>query len=945
MAIIAEAKLDSSVQPGGDASAGASTLEGAQAGDNFVDMLGYESLFVKMETDSEDSSSQASSYDPDGGNDGGEQGESMQLVLIGAKKRGDRKISTMNEDVEVVGGFKTVDIATSSYTFLRFDITLSVNGVLMTSSRVAREILYFLCDRVWEVGETYVSTIHIDDPDFESIQLCARIPDLAYSLGGQPLGALSAMQRHLIASIIRDFSIEEKQEDAEMAGQETEEQNEEREEEGFMVIGSVPRLHPPAFIEADFCSYCHNAFSLTRFRHHCRNCGASVCSVHSSQRRRLVHYGGLYSQRVCDDCCILIDMSKDTQLLFWRKARLSAYFANELKPYFHVTERGLDKVLRLASTTLELVRSSVVSSVPAKVVLESLSLLQTYGMSGATGILLRQDFLEAAETLRSLSGFDEADMGLHEMTTSILYLIALNRGVRGCDPEREHQEHSEEGCTPLSDADLDSALAYAPLGLVAVYMSDEVECQRLAASQGWATIVAELEAVPEVPAFALFASPASAASDHDDEDGAEGGTNTVRNREAVLAIRGTKSLNDIVTDIRCEPVAFPLRVESEHSDDEKDDCRDCDDSKGARNNKASAWMRVSTGDSEGTYACGGMARAAERICEMTVPLLRDLHRKGYTLRIVGHSLGGAVAALLTVLIRSYHQDLYPSLKCYAYSCPNCLDRRTAESLDGTVVSIICRDDIVSRLRPASVRSLVRELTSFKEQALQYLHEDWRDVLSRARQLWAPLRRSAPAPAGASRRSNTPVDAVPVPLDTHSPVAAPTLRESGEDEEWGQSGEDFADLFLPGRVYHIYQHRGRYQVASVPRDFPALRAIQVQSNMLRDHFAKSTFNALAECRTTRVAAESPPAWTPYNVTDSCEACGSAFGWHSTLKGTPAQCREKHNCRHCGKLMCTPCTDAKRTIPKFGFIFPVRICVSCQLSGCYDCSKRDDGRRIV
>jgi hypothetical protein len=927
MAIVAEAKLDSSVQPKEDATTTTNENGFDEEQNSPIDfsMYGYESLFVKMESDSEDIDSLMSRYGDD--DDEPTQQQPLQLVLISAKKGESEKrkgSSVRSEDVEVIGAIsKSSKIVMASSTFWRFNFSVTANGVLLSSSRIALEVLYFLSDRVWEISESYLkSSIHMDDPDFEAMLLCSSIPDLAYGLRGQPLGALTAMQRQLISSVIQDFTHGERQRESDREGEGGDD------EDGYVVIGSVPQLCPPTFSEADNCSYCKAAFSVGTFRHHCRNCGSSVCSAHSSQRRRLAHYGGLYTQRVCDDCCILIDLAKETQVLFWRKARLAAYFANKLEPYFHATERGVDKVLRLTGGALDLVRSSLISSVPAKMALESLSLLRVYGTSGATGILLRQDFLEAAETLRSLSGFDEADMGLHEMTTSILYLIALNRGRRGDAPEQEQQEHTEEGCAPLSDAALDEALIYAPLGCVAVYMPDEVECQRVAASQGWATIVAELEAGPEVPAFALFASPtivsSTATGDDDGEDGSEAKASPHR-KEAVLAIRGTKSLQDIVTDIRCEPVPFPLRVESEPSDSEDDaeeeEEEEGDCGGGAKKPPCNTWMKVSA--SEGTYACGGMARAAERICEKTAPLLHELHQQGYAIRIVGHSLGGAVAALLAVLIRSYHHSIFPSLRCYAYSCPNCMDRATAESLDGTVVSVVCRDDIVSRLRPASVRALVRELTDFKEEALQFLQEDWQDVLSRAKQLWAPRRRTAAAGAGAGA---APDPGRTGPGDDSSPIQA-----SNSDID-----QDLADLWLPGQICHIYRHRGRYQVASVPRDFPSLRCIQVHSNMLRDHFAKSTFNALAECRTTRSATHTPPAWTPFHRTGTCEACGSAFAWHSTLQGKPAQCRERHNCRVCGKLVCTPCTDAKRTVPKFGFIFPVRICVACQLSGGHEYS---------
>lgn len=931
LAIVAEAKSGAEMQPSSlDLYSGVGVCEGKTHDDegdgNHHDaaayhMFNYESLFVKLDNYSdEDSDQQNYSEEEDNApsepliessRDWEEEQQPMQLLLMSAKQK--RESATSIEDVEcLITENKPSTSIMASYEHGQYNIA----GGLVT--RLARELLHFLADTVWEMSETYIlsiTSIHADDPEWNAKQLSKLFPEMKYASSGQPLSALTSMQRHLISTVIKDFS-------SISVGDRSNE--EEEDDNGFVLVRSVPTLTPPTFKEGDACEYCHASFSLGTFRHHCRNCGASICNAHSSQRRRLAHYGGIYNQRVCDDCSILIDVATETQLLLWRKARLAGYFAGQLKPYYHVTEKGLDKALRLTKGAIKIVRNSLVSSLPAKVALEGVSLLHTYGVSGATGLLLRQDFLDAAETLRSLSGFDEAEMSLHEMTTSVLYMMSLSRGERGKAPEQEHEEHSPaHGCSPVSDEQLAEALHYAPLGCVAVYQVDEVECQRMAASAGWATICAELDSSPEMPAFALFAAPATLSThppesgnddSHDDDyvnSNGRGGEEEDA-KTAVLAIRGTKSLHDIVTDIRCEPVAFPIKVDEEADvEGQGGDTAAC---------RARGWMRVSSSEGN-TYACGGMARAAETICQKTLPMLMELHRKGFRIRVVGHSLGAAVAALLTVLIRSHHQDIFPSLKCFAYSCPNCMDRGTADSLSGVVVTIALRDDIVCRLRPASVRALVNDLTQFKEQALLYLQEDWSDVLLRLKQLWTPRRRQRHAHSSSSRSSTRLfVDKLEV-----GKKLAQKSGQADNDEE-----ESLADLWLPGTVYHIYHHRGQQKIAAVPRDFPSLRTIQVQSTMLQDHFAKSTFNALVECRSVRCATLTPPAWTPYNHTNSCEACGNDFVWHSTLQGEPAQCRERHNCRQCGKLVCTPCTDIKRTCPKFGFLFPVRLCLSCQLN---------------
>ncbi|KAJ0412737.1 hypothetical protein ATCC90586_002367 [Pythium insidiosum] len=50
------------------------------------------------------------------------------------------------------------------------------------------------------------------------------------------------------------------------------------------------------------CHICFVKFGYFRNRHHCRNCGESVCRRHSKRFVPLPHFGLFRSQRVCDSC-------------------------------------------------------------------------------------------------------------------------------------------------------------------------------------------------------------------------------------------------------------------------------------------------------------------------------------------------------------------------------------------------------------------------------------------------------------------------------------------------------------------------------------------------------------------------------------------------------------------------------------------------------------------
>ncbi|XP_020574294.1 26S proteasome non-ATPase regulatory subunit 10 [Phalaenopsis equestris] len=59
---------------------------------------------------------------------------------------------------------------------------------------------------------------------------------------------------------------------------------------------------PPVFQEAPRCDVCNCGFTTFRRRHHCRCCGRTLCSEHSSNQMALPQFGILSNVRVCEDC-------------------------------------------------------------------------------------------------------------------------------------------------------------------------------------------------------------------------------------------------------------------------------------------------------------------------------------------------------------------------------------------------------------------------------------------------------------------------------------------------------------------------------------------------------------------------------------------------------------------------------------------------------------------
>jgi len=91
--------------------------------------------------------------------------------------------------------------------------------------------------------------------------------------------------------------------------------------------------------------------------------------------------------------------------------------------------------------------------------------------------------------------------------------------------------------------------------------------------------------------------------------------------------------------------------------------------------------------------------------------------------VIGHSLGAAVSALFTVLMRPQIN----TLKAYCFGTPACVDEQLMVHLLDCVVSVVNRDDVVPRLNVQNVQALVESALcpgqTAKTQA--WMEEDWK----------------------------------------------------------------------------------------------------------------------------------------------------------------------------------------------------------------------------
>lgn len=111
------------------------------------------------------------------------------------------------------------------------------------------------------------------------------------------------------------------------------------------------------------------------------------------------------------------------------------------------------------------------------------------------------------------------------------------------------------------------------------------------------------------------------------------------------------------------------------------------------------------------YAHGGMVAAARWIAKLSIPSLTEGLDKypDYKLKIVGHSLGGGTAALLTFVLRERKE--WSTACCVAFAPAACMTWELADSCNEFITSVINGADLVPTFSAASMDDLRTEVTA------------------------------------------------------------------------------------------------------------------------------------------------------------------------------------------------------------------------------------------
>nr|GMD20088.1 sn1-specific diacylglycerol lipase beta-like isoform X1 [Ipomoea batatas] len=298
-----------------------------------------------------------------------------------------------------------------------------------------------------------------------------------------------------------------------------------------------------------------------------------------------------------------------------------------------------------------------------------------------------------------------------------------------------------------------------------------------------------------------------------------------RKRLVILGIRGTHTVYDIITDIVSssnEEVTF-----------------------------------------EGYSTHFGSAEAARWFLTHEMDTLRKCLQKheGFRLRLVGHSLGGAIASLLAIMIRKkspqelgFNPDIVTAV---GIATPPCVSQDLAEKCSDYVVTVVMQDDIIPRLSVASLIRLRNEIIQTDWMSV-FEKGDWKgvvDLFTNAKQVVSSIQDVAQKLAEfAKSRDQTTYPDVPPRKEVNT--ASGTRPTSGSasnaaslaKQHKGALGGVDEELLVPGSVYYLKRNTDEAtEFFTLWKRHPGehFQRILLSSNVISDHRCDSHNYALRD----------------------------------------------------------------------------------------------------
>ncbi|XP_051912411.1 diacylglycerol lipase-beta-like isoform X1 [Hippocampus zosterae] len=282
-------------------------------------------------------------------------------------------------------------------------------------------------------------------------------------------------------------------------------------------------------------------------------------------------------------------------------------------------------------------------------------------------------------------------------------------------------------------------------------------------------------------------------------------------RESILvAVRGTLSLKDALTDLSAECENMPI-----------------------------------DGVTGACYAHKGISQAASYIYRKLVNdgiLNQAFSIVPYKLVITGHSLGAGAAAVLAILLR----HSFPTLQCYAFSPPGgLLSKALADYSKDFVVSVVLGKDLVPRLSLPNMEDLKRKILKIVSNCNK---PKYRILLQGC---WYELFGGEPddSPSEMVSRREEELN-LPLLGEESLLIHQSSSYQSLASDDSPLHTVPHMPFFLPGRVLHILEdgptRRSCFSQVRYRAEWSnemAFRSILISPSMLVDHMPDAVLRAL------------------------------------------------------------------------------------------------------
>ena len=253
--------------------------------------------------------------------------------------------------------------------------------------------------------------------------------------------------------------------------------------------------------------------------------------------------------------------------------------------------------------------------------------------------------------------------------------------------------------------------------------------------------------------------------------------------DVILSVRGTDSIDDILTDSLGIPVEY-----------------------------------------RGGKAHDGFVRSGKHIVELHKPLLEEMLRmsgkKKIKLRIYGHSLGGATGTIAGI---EFNDDERFDVEAVGFGCPASLSKDLSEKYKGIITTVINDADCIPRMNCSTLANAAIAIMSY-----DYTPKARRD----AEQALNELKNNASILIGESE--------VKLAMDLVDKAMKELIRPAILKNDVPKSRIE-PEIFPPGRCIHFYQDGRSVSGSYAPCTF--FDELDITRTMLDDHMIKRGYHRL------------------------------------------------------------------------------------------------------